>query len=77
MKYRVAFLSPLDGKVYLFKRVYSDLISAMSAADDYNVGEPCIQHWVEPEPSSVSNDEIEVSQNFLSIQNENLIQFKQ
>jgi hypothetical protein len=77
MKYRVAYLSPLDGKVYRFRRVYSDLISAMSAADDYNVGEPCIHHWVEPEPSADSKDEITVSQNSLSIQIENFIQFKQ
>lgn len=68
--YRVAYVSPLDGKVYRFRRVYHDLISAQSAADDHNIGEPCIHHWAEPiedEPSPVSNVEIKISQQSLII----------
>ena len=70
MDYQVAFRSPLDGKVYRLRRVYHDLISAQSAADDYNIGEPCIHHWAEPieeEPSHVSNVEITNSQQSLII----------
>jgi hypothetical protein len=68
--YQVAYRSPLDGQVYRLRRKYSDLISAQSAADDYNIGEPCIPHWAEPikeEPSHVSNVEITISQESLII----------
>jgi hypothetical protein len=55
MKYRIAYQYP--GKpVGYFRKTYTDLISAESAADDYNVGEPFACHWVEPigEPVEVS-----------------------
>lgn len=59
--YRVAYLSPLDGKVYYLRKVYPDLISAASAADDYNVTTDCwnpITHWAEPieQPTQVILD---------------------
>jgi hypothetical protein len=73
-KYRVCFRSR-DGKVYYLRREYGDLIAAQSAADDYNIGEPTIPHWVEP--SSVSNNDRSVSQNSLRIEKENFIQFIQ
>jgi hypothetical protein len=71
--YQVAYRSPLDGQVYRLRRKYSDLISAQSAADDYNVTTDCwnpIPHWAEPieeEPSHVSNVEITISQESLII----------
>jgi hypothetical protein len=49
--YQVVYRSPLDGKVYRLRRKYNDLISAQSAADDYNVTTDCwnpITHWIEP-----------------------------
>ena len=46
-KYKVAYRDR-QGCVHLFRREYTSLLEAESAADDYKVGEPETEFWVEP-----------------------------